>query len=131
MPDVSFTPSGPPTTTLPAPDPDLVAALAGAGADLSAVVAAYPADPLAWAEIGDATRQGHPLTAYAYYRVGYHRGLDLLRRHGWKGSGYVRWEHESNRGFLRCLGGLSEMAAAIGEQDEATRCAHFLHQLDP
>ena len=58
-------------------------------------------------------------------------GLDRLRQSGWRGSGYVRWRHETNRGFLRALDGLREQAAAIGEADEAERCAMFLHQLDP
>jgi hypothetical protein len=69
--------------------------------------------------------------AYAYSRVGYHRGLDTLRGAGWRGSGYVRWAHPSNRGFLRCLLGLQRQAAAIGEQDEDERCRVFLMQLDP
>jgi hypothetical protein len=69
--------------------------------------------------------------AYAYFRIGYHRGLDFLRKNGWKGSGYVRWEHPSNRGFLRCLDGLARMAGAIGETDEEVRCAEFLRMLDP
>ena len=68
---------------------------------------------------------------YAAYRVGYHRGLDALRANGWRGSGYVRWAEPTNRGFLRALQGLSAMAAEIGEEDEAERCATFLLQLDP
>jgi hypothetical protein len=63
--------------------------------------------------------------------VGYHRGLDRLRASGWRGSGYVRWAHPTNRGFLRSLAGLERMAAAIGERDEQERCALFLRQLDP
>ena len=62
---------------------------------------------------------------------GYHRGLDALRAAGWRGSGYVRWRHESNRGFLRSLHALEQAADAIGEVDEAQRCALFLRQLDP
>ena len=72
-----------------------------------------------------------PVEAYAYFRVGYHRGLDTLRAAGWKGSGYVRWSEETNRGFLRSLLGLHRAAAAIGEIDEQERCAQFLMQLDP
>ncbi len=69
--------------------------------------------------------------AYACFRVGYHRGLDALRGAGWKGSGLVRWSHEQNRGFLRCLDGLRSASGAIGEQAEEERCAQFLRQLDP
>ena len=43
----------------------------------------------------------------------------------------MRWRHETNRGFLRSLEGLRRTAAAIGEDDEAERCALFLRQLDP
>jgi hypothetical protein len=68
---------------------------------------------------------------YAYARVGYHRGLDTLRASGWRGSGYVRWRHESNHGFLRALEGLRSAAAEIGEADEEERCAIFLRQCDP
>ena len=68
---------------------------------------------------------------YAAYRVGYHRGLATLRANGWRGSGYVRWADETNRGFLGCLRGLGAMAAAIGETDEAERIALFIAQLDP
>jgi len=135
MSDVNFTPAGPPEVVLPDPDPALVAALE-ATSDLDgkrAVAAAHPAEPLAWASLGDAAREaGEPdITVYAYYRVGYHRGLDLLRKNGWKGTGYVRWGHPSNRGFLRCLRGLGEAAKRIGEDEEAERCAQFLSQLDP
>jgi hypothetical protein len=66
------------------------------------------------------------VTAYAYARTGYHRSLDQLRRAGWKGHGPIPWEHEPNRGFLRSLYLLGRAAAAIGENDEASRCADFL-----
>lgn len=68
--------------------------------------------------------------SYAFARVGYHRGLDALRRSGWKGHGPVPWEHEPNRGFLRCLIALQRAAAAIGEADEAQRCADFIADCD-
>lgn len=109
--------------------------LATAGEDVASikgVAAKYPRCLAAWASLGEPLlRAGHPVDAYAYFRVGYHRGLDALRKAGWKGSGRVPWSHEGNRGFLRCLGGLGEAAAAIGEQDEAERCAQFLAQLAP
>ena len=63
--------------------------------------------------------------------AGRDRGLDRLRQSGWRGSGYVRWRYETNRGFLRALDGLRASAEAIGELDEAQRCAEFLSQLDP
>ena len=71
------------------------------------------------------------MTTYAFARVGYHRSLDLLRRNGWKGHGPVPWSHEPNRGFLRCLALLALTAQAIGETDEAERCATFLRDSSP
>ena len=68
------------------------------------------------------------MTAYAYARTGYHRGLDQLRRSGWHGNGPIPWEHEPNRGFLRSLNALGESAAVIGEDDEAQRCEDFLRE---
>jgi hypothetical protein len=93
------------------------------------VVRSFPQWSEAWADLGDLGRDD--VEAYACFRVGYHRGLDALRRAGWRGSGYVRWAHPSNRGFLRCVDGLRAMAAAIGEVAEEERCALFLRQLDP
>jgi hypothetical protein len=71
------------------------------------------------------------VTAYAYARVGYHRSLDMLRRNGWKGHGPVPWEHEPNRGFLRCLAALATAAGRIGETSEEQRCRTFLHDSSP
>ena len=96
---------------------------------VAAVVADWPRHLDGWACLGDLGRD--PMESYAAYRVGYHRGLDRLRQSGWRGSGYVRWQHPTNRGFLRSLAGLARIAARIGEQDEAERCELFLHQLDP
>lgn len=93
------------------------------------VVRAFPWWSEAWADLGEAASDD--VEAYACYRVGYHRGLDALRRSGWRGSGYVRFSEPSNRGFLRCVEGLRSTAAAIGETDEEERCATFLRQLDP
>ena len=134
MPDapVTFPGSGPPETRL-APEPaEAVEALAAAGDDreaVAAVVARFPRFLDGWARLGDLARDD--VEAYACYRVGYHRGLDRLRAEGWRGSGYVRWSHEPNRGFLRSLAGLARAAAAIGEEDERARCEQFLRQLDP
>jgi len=120
---------GPEPTLLPV-DP-AVAELAG-GADPVEVAGAHPTSSAAWATLAEAALvDGAPVTAYAYARTGYHRGLDQLRRSGWKGFGPVPWAHEPNRGFLRALAALQRAAAAIGEVDEAERCATFLADSDP
>ena len=96
------------------------------------VAARWPECLSAWAALGeDALEKGRTVEAYAYFRVGYHRGLDRIRRAGWRGSGRVPWSHEPNRGFLRSLHGLSLAAGRIGEDHEATRCKEFLEQLAP
>jgi len=115
----------PPATRLPA-DEQAAAALA-AGEAPEKVAARFPAYSAAWAALAErAFGQGDAVTAYAYARTGYHRGLDQLRRAGWKGHGPVPWEHEPNRGFLRSLHMLGLSAEAIGEDDEAERCQQFL-----
>src|SRR5439155_15844039 len=93
------------------------------------VVARWPTFLDAWARLGALARDD--VEAYACFRVGYHRGLDRLRQAGWRGSGYVRWRHPSNRGFLRALDGLRARADEIGAVDEAERCDQFLRQRDP
>jgi uncharacterized protein DUF3151 len=124
----------PPATRLPA-DTEADNALVAAGEDLTqvkAVAARFPAYSAAWAALAaDALAADEPVTAYAYARTGYHRGLDALRRNGWKGHGPVPWSHPANQGFLRCLHALSQAAAQIGEADEAARCAQFLRDSDP
>lgn len=128
---------GPPETVLdpePAESTAALAAALAAGGDqrrdaVSAVVGRWPRSLEAWAALGDLARD--EVEAYACYRAGYHRGLDRLRQSGWRGSGYVRWRHPTNRGFLRALAGLGRTAAALGEVDEERRCAEFLTQLDP
>ncbi len=133
-----MTPTGPPETILDAETPAALERLEAAMAlpdpiaardAVSATVADHPRFLDGWARLGDLARDD--IEAYAAYRVGYHRGLDRLRQSGWRGSGYVRWDHETNRGFLRALAGLQRCAEAIGERDEDERCAHFLNQLDP
>lgn len=100
--------------------------------DPAAVAAGYPSCLTAWAALGRvALEAGKPVEAYAYFRVGYHRGLDRIRKAGWRGTGRVPWTHPGNRGFLRSLEGLGAAAAAIGESDEAERCAAFLRDLAP
>ena len=139
MAEVRLTPAGAPQTILPDPRSDVLAALRDAGGDrerLVKVAASNPELPHVWAALGQLCESGSEaladrLEAYAYYRIGYHRGLDALRHNGWRGSGYVRWAHSSNRGFLASLDGLRRMAAAIGEDAESERCGEFLTMLDP
>lgn len=98
------------------------------GGDPAAVAARFPAFSAAWAALAQrAVSSGDPVAGYAYARTGYHRGLDQLRRAGWKGHGPIPWDHEPNQGFLRSLHLLAVAAAAIGEDDEAARCRQFLH----
>ncbi|WP_280679838.1 DUF3151 domain-containing protein [Cryobacterium sp. CG_9.6] len=100
-------------------------------ADIAAVAWAHPTSSLAWAELADAAHaQGRTLESYAFARVGYHRGLDALRRAGWKGHGPVPWSHEPNRGVLRALFALRRASAEIGENDEVTRLTSFLMDAD-
>jgi hypothetical protein len=123
--------AGPPPTLLPEAFPDAERALAS-GTDPSEVAASFPACLSAWAALADrAYAEGQAVDSYAFARVGYHRGLDALRRSGWRGSGPVPWQHEPNRGFLRSLHALGRAAAAIGEADEAERCEKFLDDCDP
>jgi hypothetical protein len=135
---IQMSASGPPETVLDEEPAEALAALdaamslgePGARRDaIAATVARWPRFLDGWARLGDEGRD--TVESYAAYRVGYHRGLDRLRANGWRGSGFVRWRHASNRGFLRALAGLQRCAGAIGEDDEAERCATFLSQLDP
>lgn len=120
---------GPPETLLPA-NPQASDALAAS--DPKDVAARFPAYCAAWAALSErAMAAGDPVTAYAFARTGYHRGLDQLRRAGWHGHGPVPWEHEPNQGFLRSLHALGVAAAAIGEDDEAARCKEFLADSSP
>jgi Protein of unknown function (DUF3151) len=121
---------GPPPTLLDA-NPEAAAALAAAS-DPAEVAARFPSYCSAWAALAErAMAAGDPVTAYAFARTGYHRGLDQLRRAGWHGHGPVPWEHEPNQGFLRALYLLGVAAAAIGEDDEAVRCREFLADSSP
>ena len=129
--------SGSPETVLDPLAPDLATMLNAAlslpsnrrRAAVAEVAARDPRCLQAWAALAELAND--PIEKYAYARVGYHRGLDALRASGWRGSGYVRWRHESNRGFLRSLDALRAAAASIGEVDEEQRCELFLRQLDP
>ncbi len=120
------------------PDPVLLPGDTDAEAQLQAnenpavVAAAHPSASVAWAALAEeALAAALAVTAYAYARTGYHRGLDQLRRNGWKGFGPVPYSHEPNRGFLRCVAALARAADAIGETDEQTRCLDLLDDCDP
>jgi hypothetical protein len=115
---------GPPETLLPE---DPAAAAVERGDDPTDVARGHPESSLAWALLAErALADGRDVEGYAYARTGYHRGLDALRRNGWKGHGPVPWAHTPNRGFLRALAALAEAAARIGETPEAQRCTTFL-----
>ena len=133
---VSFTAGTPETVLSPLSAEQHAALVAADSVDagsrrpaLGRVAATWPDCLQAWAGLAEIADD--PIEQYAFARVGYHRGLDALRASGWRGSGYVRWRHEENRGFLRSLDALRRAAGAIGETGEQERCALFLRQLDP
>jgi Protein of unknown function (DUF3151) len=123
------------------PDPILLPGDSDAEAQLLAnenpavVAAAHPSASVAWAALAEgalASNDPHKaVAAYAYARTGYHRGLDQLRRNGWKGFGPVPYSHEPNRGFLRCVAALARAADTIGETEEFLRCLDLLDDCDP
>lgn len=120
----------PPATLLPADE--ATAAEREGKLSPAEIAARFPTSSAAWATLAEAAlAEGQTITAYAYARTGYHRGLDQLRRNGWKGHGPVPWSHGPNQGFLRCLSYLAKAADGIGESDEAARCAQFLRDCDP
>ena len=120
--------AGTPETLLPE-DP-AAAELGAADASVVDIVGRFPASSLGWALLAEralsADTPEDTIRAYAFARTGYHRGLDALRRSGWRGAGPVPWEHQPNRGFLRALYALSVAAGRIGETEEQQRCAQFL-----
>ncbi|ALG14262.1 DUF3151 domain-containing protein [Kibdelosporangium phytohabitans] len=102
------------------------------GKDAAEVAAAWPDFSEAWAALAEqALEKGEHVAAYAYARTGYHRGLDQLRRNGWKGFGPVPWSHRPNQGFLRALAALGKAANAIGETEEYDRVRKFIEDSDP
>lgn len=119
---------GPEPTLLP--DEPEVREQLEAGVSAADVTRAHPESSLAWATLAEqAWNDANVLNSYAFARVGYHRGLDSLRRNGWRGHGPVPADHPGNEGFLSCLRLLGQAAAAIGEDAEAQRCAQFLVDL--
>ena len=121
---------GPQPVLLPG-DPAVEAEL-DAAESAAIVAAAHPSASLAWAVLAEESLDDDKaVTAYAYARTGYHRGLDQLRRSGWKGFGPVPFSHEPNRGFLRCVAALARAAETIGETPEFQRCLDLLDDSDP
>jgi hypothetical protein len=125
----------PPATLLP-PNPEADGELA-AGIPAAEAAAHHPMVSAAWAALAEEAlsrpERGlrDTIEGYAYARTGYHRGLDALRRNGWKGFGPVPWSHEPNRGFLRCVTELAKAAEAIGEVGEQERLTELLRDCDP
>lgn len=120
---------GPDPTLLPV---DPAAALLDGGKDPAEVAAAHPTSSIAWAVLAEnALEAGQTITGYAYARTGYHRGLDQLRRNGWKGFGPIPWSHEPNQGVFRALAALLRASEAIGEADEVARLRDFIAESDP
>jgi hypothetical protein len=119
-------------TELEGPTAEQQAALDAAGGDAEAlrrVAARWPTLLEAWASLAETADD--PVSSYAFARVGYHRGLDAMRRSGWRGAGRLRAQHRGNLGFLRSLNALRSAASGIGEDDEVERCQRFLDELDP
>jgi hypothetical protein len=129
--EVSFTPHLQ-ETVLDGPTTEQRDALDAAGDDAEAlrrIAARWPTLLEAWATLAESADD--PVTSYAFARVGYHRGLDALRRSGWRGAGRVRAGRTENLGFLRSVNALRSAASAIGEDDEEQRCELFLDDLEP
>ena len=121
---------GPDPTRLPArPEPQ---GALDAGTDPREVVTEWPDFSAGWAALAEAALDADDaVSAYAFARTGYHRGLDQLRRAGWKGFGPVPWSHEPNQGFLRALAALARAANEFGEDEEYVRCRDFLADSNP
>lgn len=120
----------PPETLLP--ENEQAQAALDAGTDPAKVAAQSPTFSAAWAQLGEsALESGEVIAAYAYARTGYHRGLDALRKSGWKGFGPVPWRHRPNQGVLRAVAVLAKAARSIGEDEEFDRCHQLLQDSDP
>lgn len=118
-------------TLLPEDHPDVAARAAlRAGEDAVSVLTMHPASSYLWAAfsrgaLATGTTEG-AIAAYAYARTGYHRGLDALRKAGWRGQGPIPAHHLPNQGFLLSVLALEQASIAIGEIDEAERCERLL-----
>lgn len=123
---------GIPETLLPDDFVDVEVAEKLVDGDPREIASAHLNSPLAWAILAqDALEDGDEVAAYAYARTGYHRGLDALRRNGWRGQGPVPASHAPNRGFLRALVMLGETSRRLGDEAEHERVQDFLREADP
>ena len=137
MSEVTFNKGRIPETRLPGEDPlfeqEIKAIRGSASTDkrsmLLALASKNPESIGIWCVLGISSFE--MMESYSYFRVAYHRGLDSLRKNGWRGSGFVRWEHPGNRYFLFALNRLAEISKEIGDYEEAERCSLFLRQLEP
>src|SRR5256885_9141042 len=113
----------PPATLLPGNDAAAHALAAAAPGQEAEVAAHFPASCAAWAALARrAFDAGDPVAAYAYARTGYHRGLDQLRKAGWRGSGPGPWSPGPNQGVPRSPHLLGNAAGAVGRAAAAARC---------
>ncbi len=99
------------------------------------VVAAHPESSLVWALLAEGalsqdTRDAD-VSAYAFARTGYHRGVEALRQAGWRGFEPIPWNHEPNQGFLRATWLLALAAERLGERDEVDRCVRLVRESSP
>ena len=137
MNEVTFNKGKIPETRLPDEDPlfeqEIKRIRVNQSADIRSMLLALasknPESIGIWCVLGISSSE--MMESYSYFRVAYHRGLDSLRKNGWRGSGFVRWEHVSNRYFLFALNQLAEISNEIGDYAEAERCSLFLRQLEP
>ncbi len=84
-------------------------------APVSSVVVSHPSSSLAWALLADeAWERGATLESYAYARVGYHRGLDALRKAAGAAPGPCRGRTSRTAG-APALFALRRAAEAIEE----------------
>lgn len=123
---------GIPETLLPDDFIDVQVTAELADEDPRVIAARHPESPMVWATLSqDALSDGDDVSAYAFARTGYHRGLDALRRAGWRGQGPIPASHAPNRGFLRALAMLGETSRRLGDEEEADRVTAFLREADP
>ncbi|OUD86514.1 hypothetical protein BC477_00870 [Clavibacter michiganensis subsp. michiganensis] len=95
---------------------------------LGAIAADHPQSSLVWALLSDSAYvQGDRIASYAFARVGYHRGLDSLRKSGWKGQGPVPWSTSptaaSSAPSTRCVARPPPSARRTRSRASAPSCA--------